>query len=784
MEDRATVRRMLDILAQIKPGQTLCAADMTIVEHNTWYTSFKRRWNGEERSKTVQSVKDIFSQATHLITSGKAFDLMEQLEAALEGVENLKKTYSSDTTTISALNEYCSSTRRALNCVQKEYSKWLEERSVTTFSFEEFSSDALPDIIQHRSPSPIDTSITLYSSAARASKKVTPPRSDLSGTFDLSTVSTAAPTLDLDCIRHIEVEHQRNEWVDISETEGTEGSEETEKTEETEGTEETEKTEGTEGTEIRSSQGRYSRCEDSLELSLESEPRALSEDDIEARVMDVIESLRKIAPEALSEDLLKSVKNTESIDSFVEVTRSVFDGNNPTPIGTDEVLSYVTPGSVEEIVQNSSTESTREVAQNSSAEARRPEIDQHCTPQQNNHSPPRMNSQVTGFTEESFHEDKPQLPIDKTAHEFDPIMRDFTDVAATTGSSDETEQQSFRENLRGSFDKGCFPEDNAKGETSPYTPTQTEHDSDHSQYYIMSPNYSRIPRETFLGELVEVDEESWGSASEIETMGDAVEEKQILSEEDVSVPSNCKITLSQTLDEAMGKRENILSTALEEAQNAVSAAIHQAENMAATMVAQNMSQAESNIARMGSSPMYWPPPFFYSLPYPVVSIPSVEQKWEPAVPANVQYRGRSDPTLFSGTVVSPVERTIDEGTTLKKEPNRKRRGSFLYEPNVYVPSATSIPFSSEKEHSGSEDGRKMQHYSSSPSNSSDKVFDDSPGSAREVASDTIPRNCQWTRSSYKRSHSIFRRQGSKEALRRAFPRFVRNFIPCCGIPEA
>lgn len=81
-------------LTKIKPGDTLCS-DLTIVDHKTWFSSFKRFLSGDTRYHTVSIIQDAVNsfcekknKATHL-TSRE----VEMLERVRRGINNLSETY-------------------------------------------------------------------------------------------------------------------------------------------------------------------------------------------------------------------------------------------------------------------------------------------------------------------------------------------------------------------------------------------------------------------------------------------------------------------------------------------------------------------------------------------------------------------------------------------------------------------------------------------------------------------------------------------------------------------
>lgn len=82
--------RDLKVLSELKPGDTLCVYDMSIVCHQSWSTSFYRYWYGEGRKKTLSKIEECVNEAL------KNPELKEDLERALVGIKSLSITYTGD----------------------------------------------------------------------------------------------------------------------------------------------------------------------------------------------------------------------------------------------------------------------------------------------------------------------------------------------------------------------------------------------------------------------------------------------------------------------------------------------------------------------------------------------------------------------------------------------------------------------------------------------------------------------------------------------------------------
>ena len=105
------------MLATLQPGQTLSSTSMTIIDHNTWSTSLWRTYSGESRKATIGFIKTIFIEALHLCESEP--ELISEIEAALQGFNNLKETYAGDYPTIGEIETIINTTRTKLLSFKK-----------------------------------------------------------------------------------------------------------------------------------------------------------------------------------------------------------------------------------------------------------------------------------------------------------------------------------------------------------------------------------------------------------------------------------------------------------------------------------------------------------------------------------------------------------------------------------------------------------------------------------------------------------------------------------------
>ncbi len=96
----------LKLIASILPGKTLSVTYKNVVDHNSWYTSFSRSYNRENRDKTIDYIKSIFSNALNMYETDNSTELIVSIEAAIVGLENLKSTYPTKLEEIDMLLDY------------------------------------------------------------------------------------------------------------------------------------------------------------------------------------------------------------------------------------------------------------------------------------------------------------------------------------------------------------------------------------------------------------------------------------------------------------------------------------------------------------------------------------------------------------------------------------------------------------------------------------------------------------------------------------------------------
>lgn len=82
----------LKVIADITEGKTLSTyrGGVSILEHNSWYTTIWRTASRENKDKTVASIKEIMDEAINRLDDQ---EIRQYTYAALEGMDRLKKTY-------------------------------------------------------------------------------------------------------------------------------------------------------------------------------------------------------------------------------------------------------------------------------------------------------------------------------------------------------------------------------------------------------------------------------------------------------------------------------------------------------------------------------------------------------------------------------------------------------------------------------------------------------------------------------------------------------------------
>ncbi len=98
------IQNILKKLASLKPGFTLSTTTMTVLNHNSWTSSFWRFYYGENRNEMLISIRKILNDAIELLSKTHSLDLKEDVIAALKGISVLKETYHGDYYTIAEID--------------------------------------------------------------------------------------------------------------------------------------------------------------------------------------------------------------------------------------------------------------------------------------------------------------------------------------------------------------------------------------------------------------------------------------------------------------------------------------------------------------------------------------------------------------------------------------------------------------------------------------------------------------------------------------------------------
>ena len=147
---------VFEILTKVQPGDTLCS-DLTIVEHNTWFSSIKRMLSGDTRVTTVELIE---TAVTNYCKDKESTDYLrtkeiKRLELARTGIKNLGNTYAN--TSIEKRLEKCHQRLRELITDKRERSSSSDEeqpRSPSDSSSEEFEIEEKVPEKEEKVPDP------------------------------------------------------------------------------------------------------------------------------------------------------------------------------------------------------------------------------------------------------------------------------------------------------------------------------------------------------------------------------------------------------------------------------------------------------------------------------------------------------------------------------------------------------------------------------------------------------------------------------------------------------
>ena len=87
---------LLETISLIQPGDTFSTTTGEIINHNTWGSSFWRRYNGENRADSIKYIENIFQSAIKYLNTNFDASIAELLGKSLLSFSNLKITYNTD----------------------------------------------------------------------------------------------------------------------------------------------------------------------------------------------------------------------------------------------------------------------------------------------------------------------------------------------------------------------------------------------------------------------------------------------------------------------------------------------------------------------------------------------------------------------------------------------------------------------------------------------------------------------------------------------------------------
>ncbi len=128
----------LSTIAALKKGQTFSTSYESPVTHKSWSTSFLRTYYSEDRKQTIKYIKDVLETAL-LTASQIKFDtegyniLVDQIQLATIGIENLRTTYKGDYYIIGLINQLVEETKQYLIDIKNnEYVKCEKKEKLET----------------------------------------------------------------------------------------------------------------------------------------------------------------------------------------------------------------------------------------------------------------------------------------------------------------------------------------------------------------------------------------------------------------------------------------------------------------------------------------------------------------------------------------------------------------------------------------------------------------------------------------------------------------------------
>jgi hypothetical protein len=87
---------MLKLLSDLKPGDTINVSTMSIVNHNSYFTSLKRWVFNENRHKTLIEIENSITDVLYSLKSKFNMPLFQELLKSSTGLQSLLLTYNGD----------------------------------------------------------------------------------------------------------------------------------------------------------------------------------------------------------------------------------------------------------------------------------------------------------------------------------------------------------------------------------------------------------------------------------------------------------------------------------------------------------------------------------------------------------------------------------------------------------------------------------------------------------------------------------------------------------------
>jgi hypothetical protein len=175
------------VLSKVRPGDTICS-DLTIVEHKTWFSTFKRSWKGDTRDDTIRMIENAMKDFEEKQLSKLSKEKIEYLDKVREGIKALTVTYSDDPETVQKLE----SMRLKLRDLILKLSEYTSSESTDEFDLEFPHSDPVsvnpfkedetpnndtlnlsvsPPEPKSRPPTPIESDIPKFETEAKPASK-------------------------------------------------------------------------------------------------------------------------------------------------------------------------------------------------------------------------------------------------------------------------------------------------------------------------------------------------------------------------------------------------------------------------------------------------------------------------------------------------------------------------------------------------------------------------------------------------------------------------------------